>query len=333
MEWLPAFLEPPAARLIAGIAAGAIGLGLLALVLALVSYLRVLTWTRTAGRILSASEGFDLRQRFKTEQPRNERVARIAYEFQVDGKSWRSGKILDSGYPPEDQVDRLLTDYPAGKSVMVFYNPRDPEQSALEIDHPPKDLAIGCLSAISIVVIMAAIGIWLANAGFEQAQALLPDALLPVMIPTALASIVFFVIFVSSRRHAADMARWPTATGTVVLSKVEEFTIRRDKPIRTWRGLKRMRESYMPVVEYRYAVGGKELSSRSIWADTEVSGDRAYAQGITARYQPGMTVMVHYDPANPKRTALEPAGSGYWFFLLGAVVFAAAAVAASRLLF
>lgn len=333
MDWLPAFLEPPAARLIVQIAGGAILLGLVGLVLAMASYLRVrMTWAKAPGKIISSAPGFELRQRFKTETPRNERVAKIGYEFQAAGEVRRSGKILDSGHPPADQVDRLLADYPAGKSVTVLYNPRDLSQSALEIDHPPKDLALGCLTATAIVIALAAAGIWLATVGFGQVQGWFPDALLQLMIPTALASIVFAILFVSTRRHAAAIARWPTATGTIVLSRVEEFTIRRDKPIRTSRGLRRMRDSYMPVVEYRYSVGGRELSSRSVWADTEVSGNHLYAERICARYKPGATVFVRYDPADPKRAALEPPGNGHWWFFFGATVFLAAALASSGIL-
>lgn len=334
MDWMPAFLEPPAARLIAQIAGGAILLGLVGLVLAMASYLRVrMTWIKAPGRIISSAPGFELRQRFKTETPRNERVAKIGYEFQAAGEIRRSGKILDSGHPPADQVDRLLADYPAGKTVTILYNPRDPSQSALEIDHPPKDLARGCLAATVIVIVMAAIGIWLVTVGFGQLQGWFPNALLQLMIPTALIGVVFIVLFIFTRRHAQAMARWPKATGTIVLSRVEEFTIRRAKPMRTSRGLRQMRESYMPVVEYRYSVGGKELSSRSVWADTEVSGDRAYAERIAARYTPGATVFVRYDPADPKRAALEPPGGGHWHFLAGAVVFLAAAAASSGMLF
>ena len=150
-DWLPAFLDPPAARVIAKIAGGVILLGVVALVAAKVKYAQVANWPKTSGRILRSEPGFELRRRFKTEQPRNERVAKIAYEFEAKGKTWRSNNILDSGHPPEDQVERLLTDYPKGAPVTVFYNPSDPSKSALEIDHPPKELAIGCLVAMGMV--------------------------------------------------------------------------------------------------------------------------------------------------------------------------------------
>ena len=192
---------------------------------------------------------------------------------------------------------------------------------------------MGCLAASAIVVVMAAIAIWLAGPGVGHLQAWFPNAILQAMIPTALLAIAFLAMFFAGKRRAAEIARWPTVTGSIVLSRVEEFTIRRDKMKRTARGMSATRRAHMPVVEYRYAVGGKEYSSRSVWADTEVSGDMAYAQNIATRYQPGMVVMVFYDPADPKRTALEQPGKTHWLFLAAAAISLAAAAATSGLIF
>jgi hypothetical protein len=332
-DWLPAFLDPPAARIIAGTAAGAIALGLVALAIAMFTYARVLRWAKTGGRIIGSQPGFELIQRFQTEQPRNERVAKIAYEFQVKGKTWRSGSILDTGHPGEDEVERLLAKYPKGAAVIVHYNPRDPGQSALEIAHPPPDLAMGCLAASAIVVVFAAIGIWLTGPGIDQVARLFPDALLPVMIPTAILGTVFLFGFFHGLRRAAALHRWPQVTGRIVQSRVHQFQVRRDKPKRTMRGTQLMTTSYMPVVEYAYSVVGRQFTSRSIWADTEVSGSQAYARGIAARYPVGANVTVRYDPDKPSRSALEIGGRGHWFLLLGAAVAFAIAAAASGLVF
>jgi len=78
--------------------------------------------------------------------------------------------------------------------------------------------------------------------------------------------------------------------------------------------------SFMPVVEYTYSVGGRDYSSRSIWPDTEVSGDRHYAERIAARYPVGKIVFVFYDPADPKRAGLEIGSRMHWFLLLAAAV-------------
>src|SRR5262245_49188839 len=194
-DWLPAFLDPPAARVIAQIAGGTILFGLVALVIAKWKYAQVARWPKASGKVIRSEPGFELRQRFKTDQPRNERVAKIAYEFEVKGKKRYSDKILDSGHPPEDQVERLLADYPKGAAVTVFYNPSDPTQSALEINHPPKDLAMGCLAATAMVIVVAAIGIWIANAGFDQLVRWFPNAILPIMLPAAILGVLFAIGF------------------------------------------------------------------------------------------------------------------------------------------
>ncbi len=333
LDGLLGVFESEAARVIAMIAGGAILLGVVGLVLALASYAKTINWAPAPGRIIRSEPGFELVQRFNNEPPRNERVAKIVYEFEANRQKFRSGRILDAGKPDQDQVERLLADYPVGREVTIRHDPRDPSKSALEINHPPKDLAWGCLTAIGLVVVCAAAAIWVAESGFEKLQGAFPDAILPALLATGFLALAFAAMFVIGRRHATAIARWPTATGTVTLSRVEEFTVRRDRPRQTLRGRRFTRKGYMPVVEYRYEVGGKAFSSRSIWADTEVSGDEAYATKIASRYVPGAIVMVLYDPANPKRSALEPPGGMYWLFLVGAAVCFAASVAASRMFF
>ena len=263
VDWLPAFLDPPAAMVIAKIAGGVILLGVVALVVAKWKYAQVANWPKTSGRILSSEPGFELRQRFKTEQPRNERVAKIAYGFEAKGKTWRSNNILDSGYPPEDQVERLLADYPKGAAVTVFYNPSDPGKSALEIDHPPKELAaaagrhrdchrsgrdrhldrqFGCRAVRRLVPERAAAG---------DASSRLPRidvrARLLLCTPT--------------RGGASPLA---SIRGQIVQSRVHKFEIKRDKPKRTLRGTKLMATRYMPVVEYTISwAAGSSPADRS----------------------------------------------------------------------
>lgn len=332
-ETLQALFEPQAARVIGGIAAGVVALGLAALVYAKWRYAQVAGWARTSGRILSSAPGFALVQKFKTEQPRNVRVAKIVYEFETGGRTYRSNRILDTGAHQEDQVERLLKAYPAGAAVTVFHDPRDPTQSALEIDHPPKDLAKGCLAATLIVVVFAAIAIWFVSYGFSSLGVLFPNANLPVMLVTGAVGLLLLLVFIGFHRRASAVRRWPTINGRIVSSGIHQFQQRRDEAKRTMRGRRMMQTMYMPVVEYAYSVGGRDLTSRSIWDGTEVSGSQAYAQSIAARYPVGKTVTVHYDPADPDKTALEVGGYWHWALLVGAVLALGAAAATSGYLF
>jgi len=326
LEALQTVFEPFAARLIAGIAGGAILLGLAALAVAMFQYRKVRNWATADARILGSAPGFELRQKFKTDQPRNVRVARITYEFEAAGRTWRSNRILDSGDAPEEQTERLLAAYPAGATARIRYDPKDPSKSALEIDHPPRDLAAGCLAGALIVVVFAAAGILFVTFGIEGLQRLLPDAILPLTIAGPVIGLLLLMLFVGFHRRAAVVKRWPTINGRVVSSGIHQFQKQRIEPKQGTRRRRRTQTLYMPIVEYGYSVGGRDFSSRSIWDGTEVSGSRAYAQGIADRYPVGRMVTVHYDPSAPAKAALEVGGNWHWAMLAGAIVaFAVAA--------
>lgn len=329
---IDAYLQDPASRAIAWGALALVGLGFVALVAALFLHARSLRWKTASGRVLTSEPGFALRQRFQTDAPRNERVAKIVYEFSAGGRLHRSDRILDAGDPPEEDIERLLRQYPAGAAVIVRYDPADPSKSALEINGPPKDLALGCLSAILILAIAAAILIWIIEDGLAGLQAALPHAILPGLIALSVTAVVFLLCFVAGARRVREIAVWPTTPGRVIQSGVHRFQMRRDRAKRTARGVTRVTTAFMPVVEYEYRVGGEELRSRSIWADTEVSGSQAYAQSIADRYPVGREVTVLYDPAKPTRAAIERPGRLYWLFLVGAAVAAAGAYLCSGVL-
>ena len=286
---IDAYLHDPVSRVIAWGALGLVGLGFVALIAALVLHARTKRWKTTEGRIVISEPGFALVQRFQTDAPRNERVARIVHEFSAAGKLHRSGKILDAGDPPEEDIERLLQKYPVGSTVKVQYDPADPSKSALEINGPPKDLALGCLAAIAILFVAAAILIWLIEDGIGLLRQALPNAIVPGLIALTVTAIIFLLCFVAGARRVREIAVWPTTPGKIVQSGIHRFQMRRDRAHRTSRGVTRITTAYMPVVEYEYRVAGSELRSRSIWADTEVSGSQAYAQAIADRYKVGRT--------------------------------------------
>ena len=326
LEVLQTVFEPFAARLIAGIAGGAILLGLAALAVAMFQYRKVRNWAPADARILGSEPGFELRQKFKTEQPRNVRVAKITYEFAAAGRTWRSNRILDSGDAPEDQTERLLAAYPAGSTAKIRYDPKDPAKSALEINHPPKDLAAGCLAGTLIVLVFAAAGILFVTFGIDGLQQPLPAAILPLTIAGPIIGLVPLMLFVGFHRRSAVVKRWPTINGRVVSSGIHQFQQRRTESQQRSYRRRRMQTLYMPVVEYSYSVGGRDFSSRSIWDGTEVSGSRDHAQRIADRYPVGRTVTVHYDPSAPGKAALEVGGNWHWAMLAGeTVAFAVAA--------
>lgn len=90
-------------------------------------------WPSAAGKILSSEQ----EKRTSTEGKGNSKksktyyVAVINYEYQVDGKIYTSNRI---GFHGQSDVcsNALVNKYPKGKSVSVFYCPKNPEEAVLE---------------------------------------------------------------------------------------------------------------------------------------------------------------------------------------------------------
>ncbi len=110
---------------------------------------------------------------------------------------------------------------------------------------------------------------------------------------------------------------WETTQGTVVKAALEG-SIRK----------------FSPTVVYRYQVNGKAYENNRIsFPDTSGSGDPDIVfKKLTAKYPPGGGCRVHYDPANPARSCLEPGVSYLMLCVIGpvAIGFLVLAVAAIR---
>ncbi|HZK61325.1 MAG TPA: DUF3592 domain-containing protein [Anaerovoracaceae bacterium] len=79
----------------------------------------------------------------------------IAYNYAVDGKKYSSSKIT-VGDPPLDNnvtlAKRLQAEYPAGKEVVVYYDPELPESSALKPGTKTGDYLLAAIAAIFFFV-------------------------------------------------------------------------------------------------------------------------------------------------------------------------------------
>ena len=108
-----------------------------------------------------------------------------------------------------------------------------------------------------------------------------------------------FGIFMYRRSQKAKAAKesaqtWTGTMGTVLTSNVQ---IRRTGTSR----------SEFPVVVYQYQVNGQVYQGKTIKAGEQFFSVRIIgeAQATAARYPAGAQVMVYYNPANPKESALE----------------------------
>ncbi len=91
---------------------------------------------------------------------------------------------------------------------------------------------------------------------------------------------------------------WPSVDGHVIAASVEH---------RSQSGSTRTRTTYSASVTYDYAVDGVAYTGdRMAFGAGHGSGDRAKAQRVVDRYAVGSAVTVHYRPANPSDSVLEP---------------------------
>jgi hypothetical protein len=149
------------------------------------------------------------------------------------------------------------------------------------------------------------------------------SASLTFLIPLCLAGVfgaagVGLLIFGFVQRRKAKLTEsWPTARGTIISARLDQHTSeeRRD-------GHSYTSTSYNPVVEYTYQIGQQTYQGNRVFPGATMSYDLGTAQGIVNRYQPGMAVNVHYDPANPAQAVLETQSKGGNLFLILGAVFA-----------
>lgn len=115
--------------------------------------------------------------------------------------------------------------------------------------------------------------------------------------------------------------RWPVANGRITESRM--------KGSKTAEG----EMEWQPVVRYEYAVSGRTYTGNRIGYHLQ-GGTRASSTAITvSQYPVGSSVVVHYNPASPAKSVLEPGLSPLnWLFLCISVFLASAFiwVAASR---
>jgi len=119
------------------------------------------------------------------------------------------------------------------------------------------------------------------------------------------------------RKKAKATETWPTASGSIVSSRLDQRT---HTDIGEWHTS--TSTSYTPIVEYTYEIAGRTYQGNRVFPGTSMSYDHGTAQGIVNRYQPGAAVTVHYDPADPTQAVLETKSKGGNLFLILGAVFA-----------
>lgn len=85
---------------------------------------RETVWPNTRGTVLSATVQMSHTSRARHESPL------VLYAYQVDGRMFQGHRVRANG--PCANASEVIARYPAGASVVVYYDPADPANSALE---------------------------------------------------------------------------------------------------------------------------------------------------------------------------------------------------------
>ena len=113
------------------------------------------------------------------------------------------------------------------------------------------------------------------------------------LIFLGLAFVILLIIFASRVLDARKAATWKQTEARILSSSAE--TVERhfdgEPP----------QEIVQPAVHYEFSVNGRTYRGTRI----DVGGEGGGVDAVLARYQPGMTVPVFYDPADPSNCSLE----------------------------
>jgi uncharacterized protein DUF3592 len=261
---------------------------------------RAARWPATQGRIeRSKLKTKQLASTFKARSVGN--LADIDYSYSVGGVDYRSNAIGVGDIGADSSaINTALDRYTVGRSVLVYFNPANPNEALLERDTPlrPSTLYLGAgftfLLGLAIIFAFTNIG----NILDWLEPYFPPDAQLPFMLFFAAAGLVSALSIAGDRRSASAAADWPRAMGKIVESVAEshrEISAAGRTMMTVW----------SPKIEYQYSVAGRDYHSSHVAYGAVVSGGKTMADRIVARYPQGQTVMVHYDPANPALAVLE----------------------------
>lgn len=248
-------------------------------------------------------------------------LAKVVFEYKVATRTCRGDRVSISEDLGNDEVAETLARYPVGRDVTVYYNPNRRDQALLERE-VPQGLWKGAVYVVfgMIAFIVAAVF------GFKKLGALVESIVPNTAHAPFVAACVGFallaaLLLLGFQRAAARTRVWPTVAGQIASSGVHEFhDLEQNQQASRWQAL------YRPEVTYSYELAGVRYTGDKVNMGGTVSASTdALARRVAAKYPVGVAVEVHYNPANPADSVLEPRATVLWlFWLMPAAVLALA---------
>jgi hypothetical protein len=110
------------------------------------------SWPVTSGTITSSEVDS------WTKDGKSQYDARINYSYTVDGKKYNSTKIYSSGSYSGSNITKakeLVDEFPASKTVDVFYDPELPDSAALKPGVSGNDILMAALPLLFLIIGLA----------------------------------------------------------------------------------------------------------------------------------------------------------------------------------
>jgi len=289
-------------------------------------------WLTAEGKVIASRVKSQVRTRpsgdFDTSDTEVENQPFVQYEFRIASQKHIGTRIAIGEKIPSVELKSTLARYPVGKAVTVYYDPADPKKCVLERELPFSNTTMWIGLGVVMLVFVGGPLLFAFSYfnGVEWFKSHLANPrqapLVTVMGLFGLGVLFFAQAFTRMVRQAT---RWPVVRGTVLDSGTQEVAAVINDGYRT---------HYRSLVLYRYTVSGREYQGDRIAIGVVISSTLPWlVRQRSAKYRPGMTVDVHYNPAGPGESVLN--ANSKWHYLpwcIGAVILAFAwAVATGRI--
>ncbi len=294
-------------------------------------------WSATQGRITRSQAAFKT-ERFGAEDPhmmgsdeaqvsnadpRGVRRPEISYEFEANGQKRSGSRIGLLQTMSNAETDRILTEYPVGKQVTVYFDPKQPGEALLE----PESGRSPLWGLVTLAVICGLGWLFFSGGGVRQnplnglAQAL-PNAFIPGLVFASLFGLLLLIAFAAWLREYLKVAGFASTTGTITQSSMESFNRYhgRNTGLLNTKGRVEPLKLYRAIVEFTYTVAGRSFTSRSIRPSGDVKGPQEHIKSVLAKYPKGATVKVFHSKATPHWATLERTPVWGWALLAASLI-------------